>query len=57
MYQDVPDVLHQETTMDITDIDLLQALALAGDPRALQLWQDALASGVGDDLTPVPVAA
>jgi hypothetical protein len=43
--------------MDDLDLDLLQALALSGDPRAYAAWQDALASGVGDDLTPVPVAA
>jgi hypothetical protein len=47
--------LHQETAMD-TDLDLLDQLelrALSGDPVAYAAWQDALASGVGTDLTPV----
>jgi hypothetical protein len=39
--------------MDTTDIDLLQALALGGDPRALQLWQDALSQNCYQK--PVPV--
>ena len=28
--------------MDDLDLDLLQALALSGDPRAYAAWQDAL---------------
>ena len=35
------------------ELDLLQLRALSGDPVAYAAWQDALASGVGTDLTPV----